>query len=246
MLIAPRPEKLSEIARQLGVGHIVEGSVQKIGDRVRINVQLIEARTDEHLWAELYDRNLIHIFCGPERSGDGDCSKTSGEAHSDRNRQRSRRSRRINLAAYDAYLRRIDFSSRAGQTPADQRQAAELFEEAVRLDPTFAQAWAALARGKRGPLFPAPRRELDAKKGSRAPGGRDRDATESQRGPRRSWPTPTTATTSSAITMALAPSSRRSNARSPVAAKRPKRWLESPAARADGRRASPCMSRLRN
>ena len=57
-----RPEKLSEIARQLGVGHIVEGSVQRIGDRVRINVQLIEAQTDDHLWAELYDRNLTDIF----------------------------------------------------------------------------------------------------------------------------------------------------------------------------------------
>ena len=53
---------MSEIARQLGVGHIVEGSVQKIGDRVRINVQLIEAQTDDHLWAELYDRNLTDIF----------------------------------------------------------------------------------------------------------------------------------------------------------------------------------------
>ena len=66
-----RPEKLSEIARQLGVGHIVEGSVQKIADRVRINVQLIEAQTDEHLWAELYDRNLTDILipCAALTSG---------------------------------------------------------------------------------------------------------------------------------------------------------------------------------
>jgi TolB-like protein len=62
MAYRAKPEKLSEIARQLGVGHVVEGSVQRVADRVRINVQLIEATTDEHLWAELYDRNVADVF----------------------------------------------------------------------------------------------------------------------------------------------------------------------------------------
>ena len=51
------PENLPEIARQLGVANILEGSVQRSGDQVRVNVQLIKARTDAHLWAEIYDRN---------------------------------------------------------------------------------------------------------------------------------------------------------------------------------------------
>ncbi|MDQ3546730.1 MAG: hypothetical protein M3429_09500, partial [Verrucomicrobiota bacterium] len=57
-----KPEKISEIARQLGVAHVVEGTVQRIADRVRINVQLIEAATDKHLWAELFDRNVTDVF----------------------------------------------------------------------------------------------------------------------------------------------------------------------------------------
>jgi TolB-like protein/Tfp pilus assembly protein PilF len=147
-----KPEKLSEIARQLGVGHIVEGSVQKIGDRVRINVQLIEAETDDHLWAELYDRNLTDIFAVQSEVA-------TAIARSLQARLTGREQAAVtaqptnNLAAYDAYLRGIDFSSRAGQTPADLKQAIALFEEAVRLDPTFAQAWAALARENAGLYF---------------------------------------------------------------------------------------------
>src|SRR5207237_2175184 len=56
------PGNLREIARQLGVAHILEGSVQKIGDAVRVNVQLIEAANDSHLWADTFDRKLIDIF----------------------------------------------------------------------------------------------------------------------------------------------------------------------------------------
>src|SRR5262249_56397714 len=56
------PENLSDIARQLGVTHILEGSVQKSGDAVRVNVQLINAATDSHLWADTFDRRLTDIF----------------------------------------------------------------------------------------------------------------------------------------------------------------------------------------
>ena len=147
-----KPEKLSEIARQLGVGHIVEGSVQKIGERVRINVQLIEAQTDDHLWAELYDRNLTDIFAVQSEVATAIArslqAKLSGREHAAVTATPTN-----NLAAYDAYLRGIDFASRAGQTPSDSKQAAALFEEAVRLDPTFAQAWAALAQTNAGLYF---------------------------------------------------------------------------------------------
>jgi TolB-like protein/Tfp pilus assembly protein PilF len=147
-----RPEKLSEIARQLGVAHIVEGSVQKIGDRVRINVQLIEAQTDEHLWAELYDRNLTDIFAVQSEVATAIAQKLQAKL-TGREQAAVTAKPTDNLAAYDAYLRGIDFSSRAGQTAADQKQAAALFEEAVRLDPSFAQAWAALARENAGLYF---------------------------------------------------------------------------------------------
>jgi hypothetical protein len=62
MRYASKPEDLQEIARELGVANIVEGSVQKVGNKVRINVQLIQADTDSHLWAEIYDRELVDIF----------------------------------------------------------------------------------------------------------------------------------------------------------------------------------------
>src|SRR5688500_3677957 len=140
-----KSEKLSEIARQLGVGHIVEGSVQKIGDRVRINVQLIEAQTDEHLWAELYDRNLTDIFAVQSEVATAIARSLQAKL-TGREQAAVTAKHTDNLAAYDAYLRGIDFGSRPGQTPADLKQAIALFEEAVRLDPTFAQAWAALVR----------------------------------------------------------------------------------------------------
>lgn len=139
-----KPEKISEIARQLGVGHVVEGSVQRIADRVRINVQLIEAATDDHLWAELYDRNVADVFVVQSevatKIADSLQAKLSG-------REQKAMTRKLteNMAAYDAYLRGIDFFSRPGHTPDDQRNAAEAFTEATRLDPNFAAAWARLS-----------------------------------------------------------------------------------------------------
>ncbi|MCA1659142.1 MAG: hypothetical protein LC642_01160, partial [Verrucomicrobiaceae bacterium] len=139
-----KPEKISEIARQLGVGHVVEGSVQRIADRVRINVQLIEAATDDHLWAELYDRNVADVFAVQSevatKIADSLQAKLSG-----REQKAMAQKRTENMAAYDAYLRGIDFFSRPGQTPGDQRKAADAFAEAARLDPNFAEAWARLS-----------------------------------------------------------------------------------------------------
>ena len=140
-----KPEKVSEVARQLGVGHVVEGSVQRIADRVRINVQLIEAATDEHLWAELYDRNVADVFAMQTEVA----TKIAGSLQaklSGREQEAMAEKLTQNVAAYDAYLRGIDLDSRPGQAPEDGRKAAEAFAEAVLLDPQFAQAWARLSR----------------------------------------------------------------------------------------------------
>ncbi len=140
-----KPEKLSEIARQLGVAHVVEGTVQRIADRVRINVQLIEAATDKHLWAELFDRNVTDVF---ELQSEV-ATKIAGSLRaklSGREEKAMAEKLTDNMAAYDAYLRGIDFASRPGQTPEDERMAAESFAEAVHLEPRFSEAWARLSR----------------------------------------------------------------------------------------------------
>ena len=139
-----KPEKVSEIGRQLGVGHIVEGSVQRIADRVRINVQLIEAATDEHLWAELYDRNVADVFEMQSEVATKIASSLQAKL-SGREQKAIAAKLTENMAAYDAYLRGIDLFSRAGQNADDQRRAAEALTEAVRLDPEFSEAWALLS-----------------------------------------------------------------------------------------------------
>ena len=139
-----KPEKLSEIARQLGVAHVVEGTVQRIADRVGINVQLIDAASDEHLWAELYDRNVSDVFAVQSEVATKVASSLQAKL-SGREEKAMAEKLTGNMAAYDAYLRGIDFASRPGQTPEDERKAAELFAEAVRLDPRFSEAWARLS-----------------------------------------------------------------------------------------------------
>ncbi len=147
-----RPEKISEIGRQLGVGHVVEASVQRIGDRVRINVQLIETATDEHLWAELYDRNVADVFAMQTEVATKIANSLQAKLTG---REQDAMAEKLtgNMAAYDAYLRGIDFASRPGQTPGDEKKAADEFAEAVRLDPEFAQAWARLSRASSSLFF---------------------------------------------------------------------------------------------
>jgi len=140
-----RPANLREIAKQLGVTNFLEGSVQKVGERVRINVQLIRAGANDHLWAEMYDRNLADIFAVQSEVATAIANtlllKLTGHE-----RTAVAQKPTDNLAAYDAYLRGLDLSSRPSQALEDQIKAADQFEEAVRLDPRFAQAWAALSQ----------------------------------------------------------------------------------------------------
>src|SRR4029079_17233492 len=101
---ASNPGNLPEIARQLGVANILEGSVQKSGDSVHINVQLIRAATDDHLWAEVYNRKLDDIFA-VEAEVAGAIADTLSAKLSGAEQAAVTKKPTENLAAYDAYLR---------------------------------------------------------------------------------------------------------------------------------------------
>ncbi len=139
-----RPDNLPEIAHQLGVANILEGSVQRAAGQVHVNVQLISAATDEHLWAESYDRKLENIF-GVEAEVAAAVAEalkaklTGAEQHALEQKPTN------NPEAYDAYLRGIALYGEAG-TIDEISKSIQPFEEAVRLDPNFALAWAMLAR----------------------------------------------------------------------------------------------------
>jgi TolB-like protein/class 3 adenylate cyclase/Tfp pilus assembly protein PilF len=137
------PENLPEIARQLGVANIVEGSVQESGDVVRVNVQLIRAANDSHLWADTFDRKLTDIF-----SVESEVAKAIAEqlrAHlTGREEQVIAAIPTDNVEAYDAYLRGLAYTLKPG-SPADILGAQKYLREAVRLDPKFALAWAVLS-----------------------------------------------------------------------------------------------------
>ena len=138
------PENLPEIARQLGVAHILEGSVQKSGDAVRVNVQLIKAANDSHLWADSFDRKLTDIF-----SVESEVAKAIADqlrAHlTGREEQVIAAKPTDNPEAYDAYLRGLAYTLKAGNTTANTLGAQKYLREAVRLDPKFALSWALLS-----------------------------------------------------------------------------------------------------
>jgi TolB-like protein len=138
------PENLSEIGRQLGVAHILEGSVQKSGDAVRVNVQLIKAANDSHVWADIYDRKLTDIF-----SVESDIAKAITSrlrAHlTGQEEQVIAAKPTDNPEAYDAYLRGLAYTLKTLNTPANALGAQKYLREAVRLDPKFALAWALLS-----------------------------------------------------------------------------------------------------
>ena len=138
------PENLPEIAKLLGVAHILEGSVQKSGDAVRVNVQLIKAANDSHIWAETFDRKLTDIF-----SVESEVAKAIADqlrAHlSGREEQVITAKPTDNPEAYDAYLRGLAYTLKTANTPGNALGAQKYLKEAVRLDPKFALAWALLS-----------------------------------------------------------------------------------------------------
>ncbi len=137
---ASHPGNLSEIAGKLGVANIVEGTVQKAGDAVHINVQLIRAATDEHLWAETYDRKLDNIF-GVEGEVAGAIADALKARLSGAERSELASKPTLNVEAYDFYLRGLSEYRRVfGVEPL--LAASADFAEAVKRDPNFMQAWA--------------------------------------------------------------------------------------------------------
>ena len=136
------PDNLREVGKQLGVAHLVEGSVQKVANAVHVNVQLIRAATDEHLWAESYNRKLDDVFGveGEVASAIADQLKaklTGAETKAVNDKPTD------NVAAYDSFLHGLAFETPL--TTDNATKAAAAYAEAVRLDPKFALAWARLA-----------------------------------------------------------------------------------------------------
>ena len=138
------PENLPEVARQLGVAHILEGSVQKSGDAVRVTVQLIKAANDSHLWADSFDRKLTDIF-----SVESEVAKAIADQLRVKltglEEQEITAKPTDNPEAYDAYLRGLAYSLKAQNSPANSLGAQKHLREAVRLDPKFALSWALLS-----------------------------------------------------------------------------------------------------
>jgi TolB-like protein/Tfp pilus assembly protein PilF len=136
------PSDLRDIAKQLGVMNILEGSVQKANDQVRVNVQLINAMNDAHLWAEIYDRKLTDIF-----ATESDIAKTIAETLQAKltGSEITAISKKptANPEAYELYLKgRFFWNKRTG---ADLRKAIEYFNQAIAKDPNYALAYSGLA-----------------------------------------------------------------------------------------------------
>jgi TolB-like protein/Flp pilus assembly protein TadD len=136
------PENLPQIAKQLGVTNILEGSVQRVADQVRVNVQLINALTDEHVWADTYDRKLTDIFAVESEIAQAvaqalQATLTGSEKSSIAKKPTE------NPEAYELYLKgRFFWNKRTG---ADLRKAIEYFQQAIAKDPNYALAYAGVA-----------------------------------------------------------------------------------------------------
>ncbi len=135
---------MPEIARQLGVAHIVEGSVQKSGDTVRVNVQLIKATNDSHLWADTFDRKLTDIFSVESEVAKAIADQLRAKL-TGREEQVIAAKPTENPEAYDAYLRGLAYNLKTANSAANSRGAQKYLREAVRLDPKFALAWTLLS-----------------------------------------------------------------------------------------------------
>jgi TolB-like protein/Tfp pilus assembly protein PilF len=140
-----KPGNLSEIAKQLGVANILEGSVQKAGDTVRVSVNLIQAASDSHLWADTYDRKLTDIL-GVESEIAKAIAEQLQAKLSGREEQALAVKPTNNPEAYDAYLRGLAFEAHSFYSIDPLSEAITFYERAVQLDPNFALAWAQLSR----------------------------------------------------------------------------------------------------
>ena len=135
---------LRQIGQQLGVAHVVEGSVQRAGNRVRVNAQLVDARTDRHLWAQTYDRDLADVF-----AIQSEIAKTIAEQLqanlSPREKNAIERPPTSNISAFDLYARAKVLLDLPSSGTADYLQAVDLLKQAVAHDPSFFDAYCAIA-----------------------------------------------------------------------------------------------------
>jgi len=147
-LYRSKPRNLREIAKQLSVDNILEGSVQKVADQVRVNVQLVNAQSDSHLWANTYDRKLTDIFGVESEIAKGIAESLQAKL-TGREEQALAVKPTNNPEAYDAYLRGLAFDARYSSNlyeVLNAQKAIGFYERAVQLDPHFAAAWARLSR----------------------------------------------------------------------------------------------------
>jgi TolB-like protein/class 3 adenylate cyclase/Tfp pilus assembly protein PilF len=138
---------LREIAQQLGVANVVEGSVQRSGNRVRVNAQLIDARTDAHLWAQTYDRDLADVFAIQSEIAKAIADQLQAKL-SPNEKKAIAQPPTTDLAAFDLYSRAKSLlltASFSVTQDQDRRKAIELLDEAVKRDPSFFDAYCQLA-----------------------------------------------------------------------------------------------------
>jgi TolB-like protein/DNA-binding winged helix-turn-helix (wHTH) protein len=136
---------LPEIARELNVDAIVEGSVIRSGQRVRVTAQLVQAATDRHLWAETYDRDLGDVLKLQAEVAEAIAQQVRAQLASRRQPQLRQEAHAVNPAAYDAYLRGRLYFVNEFTKPDSLQRAQRYFEESIRNDPNFALAYAGLA-----------------------------------------------------------------------------------------------------
>ena len=141
------PRNLREIGQQLGVAHVVEGSVQRAANKVRVNAQLVDARNDAHLWAQTYDRDLTDVFAIQSEIAKAIADQLQAKL-SPNEKKAIEQPPTTDLAAFDLYSRAKSLLLTAGFSATgepDVRKAIELLDEAVKRDPSFFDAYCQLA-----------------------------------------------------------------------------------------------------
>ncbi|MGC2414100.1 MAG: adenylate/guanylate cyclase domain-containing protein [Stellaceae bacterium] len=140
-----RAVDVKQVGRELGVRYVLEGSLRKSGNRIRVTAQLVEAETGNHLWAERYDRDLADIFAVQDEITEA-VTIAVAPAVAEAERQRAMRKPPENLDAWAAYQRGMWHLEKV--SPKDNQRAAQLFQQAIDLDPSFAGGYVGLATAR--------------------------------------------------------------------------------------------------
>jgi len=149
---AGNPRNLREIGQQLGVAHVLEGNVQRAGGKVRVNAQLVDTRTDKHLWAQTYDRDLADVFAIQSEIAQSIASELQAKISASEKAAIEERPTK-DLAAYDLYVRAIALIDAPGYMAPDEFRAVDLLNQAVARDPGFLLAYCRLAEAHDGIYF---------------------------------------------------------------------------------------------